>query len=121
MREVVIETKAHSEIPYDRLCEELHRSGTPPPEMSAMFQIGGRWPRLESDGIDFGPPRYTTRGMPWGFIFLIDPYRERERWVAKFDARIYDPEEVRGFLERYRGLVTGVLRKPRRRLGRQRP
>ena len=121
VREVVIETKAHSEIPYDRLCEELHRSGTPPPEMSAMFQIGGRWPRLESDGIDFGPPRYTTRGMPWGFIFLIDPYRERERWVAKFDARIYDPEEVRGFLERYRGLVTGVLRKPRRRLGRQRP
>jgi hypothetical protein len=120
VREVVIETKAHSEIPYDRLCEELHRSGTPPPEMSAMFQIGGRWPPIESDGIEFGPPRYTTRGMPWGFIFLIDPYRESERWVAKFDARIYDPDAVRGFLERYQSLVRCVLRKPRRRLRRQR-
>jgi hypothetical protein len=117
---VVTETKANSEIPYDRLVEELHRSDTPPPEMSAMFQTGSRWPPLEADGIEFGPPRYTTRGMPWGFIFLIDPHGESERWVAKFDARIYDPEAVRGFLERYRGLVSGVLLKPRRRLGRLR-
>ena len=121
VRTVVIETKAHSEIPYDRLCEELHRSGMPPPEMSAMFQIQGGWPRLESAGIEFDPPIYITMGMPWGFAFLIDPHREGERWVAKFDARIHDPDAVRGFLERFQCLVKGVLRKPRRRLRRQRP
>jgi hypothetical protein len=120
VREVVIETKARGEIPYDRLWDELHRSGTPSLEISAMFQIEGRWPPLESAGIEFDPPRYTTLGMPWGFTFLIDPYRENERWTAKFDARNHDPDAVRSFLERYRDLVRGLLRNPRRRLGRLR-
>jgi NRPS condensation-like uncharacterized protein len=120
VQEVVIETKARGEIPYDRLCEELHRSGTPPPELSAMFLIRGRWPPLGSAGIELDPPSYTTLGMPWGFTFLIDPHRECERWMATFDARIHDPDAVRDFIERYRRLTREVFRKPRRRLRRLR-
>jgi hypothetical protein len=79
VRDVVTETKAHSEIPYDRLCEELHRGGTPPPEMRAMFHRRGQWPLIESDGIRFDAPSYTTNGMPWGFSFSIDAAVQRDR------------------------------------------
>jgi hypothetical protein len=120
VREVVTETKAHSEIPYDRLCEELHRSGTPPPEIRAMFQVQGRWPPLASAGIEFDPPIYTTRAMPWGFSFNPDLNRETERWGANFDARIHDPVAVRGFIERCAALARQVVARPRRRLGRLR-
>jgi hypothetical protein len=121
VREVLVETRAHGEIPYDELSMELHRSGTPPPEISAMLLIRSRWPPLESAGVEFDAPRYVSLGMPWGFSLLIDPYRESERWKATFDARIHDPDAVRGFIDRYRRLVGAVLRKPRRRLTRLRP
>jgi hypothetical protein len=120
VRDVVTEAKAHSEIPYDRLCEELHRGGTPPPEMTAMFSRLGRWPLLESAGIQLEAPRYITRGMPWGFSFSVDPNAERERFAAKFDARIHDPVGVREFVGRYAALVHRVVARPNRRLRRLR-
>jgi Condensation domain len=120
VRGVVTETKAHSEIPYDRLCEELHRGGTPPPEMRAMFHRRGQWPLIESDGIRFDAPRYTTNGMPWGFSFSIDAAVQRELWGVKFDARIHDPAGVREFVERCAALVHRVVAKPNRRLRRLR-
>jgi hypothetical protein len=118
VQEVVTETKAHSEIPYDRLCAELHRIGTPPPEIRAMFQVQGSWPPLMSEGIELDPPIYTSRGMPWGFSFGVDSNRVPERWSATFDARIHDPVAVRGFIERCAGLARRVVAKPRRRLRR---
>jgi hypothetical protein len=120
VRDVVTETKAHSEIPYDRLCEELHRGGTAPPEMRAMFHRRGQWPLIESDGIRFDAPRYTTNGMPWGFSFSIDAALQREPWGVKFDARIHDPAGVREFVERCAALVHRVVAKPNRRLRRVR-
>jgi hypothetical protein len=121
VQEVVTETKARSDIPYDRLCEELHRAGTPPPQMNAMFHRRGRWPRLESDGIELDAPRYTTTGMPWGFSFSVDAALQREPCGVKFDARIYDPLAVGDFVERYSALVPRVVAKPNRRLRRLRP
>jgi hypothetical protein len=120
VRDVVTETKAHSETPYDRLCEELHRGGTPPPEITAMFHRRTRWPPLECAGIELHPPEYTTLGMPWGFNFVAAANSENEKWGANFDARIHDPVEVRGFIERYATLVRRVVAKPNRRLRRLR-
>ena len=121
VQEVVTETKARSEIPYDLLCEELHRSGSPPPpEMRAIFHIRGRWPPLESAGIEFGVPQYTKQGMPWGFSLVAHPYRQREWCEAGFDARMYDPDGVREFAERHATLVQRVVAKPGRRLRRLR-
>jgi hypothetical protein len=54
--------------------------------------------------------------MPWGFSFIVDPKMESDRCMTMFDARIYDPGAVRGFIERYRRLVGRVLKKPNRRL-----
>ncbi|HEY1238468.1 MAG TPA: condensation domain-containing protein [Solirubrobacterales bacterium] len=117
-QEVVTEAKAHSEIPYDRLSEELHRDGAPPPEMSAMFHRRGPWPLLEPAGIELEEPRYLRLGMPWGFSFGIDANRDRERWGARFDPRIHEPEAVRDFVDGYLGLMRRVMAKPRRRLRR---
>jgi Condensation domain len=121
VREVVVETKAHGEIPHDRLCEELHRSGTPPPEITAMFHRRGRWPPLECAGIELHAPEYMTLEMPWGFSFLVETDSEKEVWGAKFDARIHDPEAVRRFTERYVTLARRVVAKPNRRLRRLAP
>jgi hypothetical protein len=121
VREVVIEAKARSEIPYDRLCEELHRSGTPPPEITAMFHRRTRWPPLECAGIELHPPVYTTLGMPWGFNIVAVANSENEAVGAKFDARIYDPVEVQGFIERYATLVRRVVARPNRQLRRLGP
>ena len=118
VREAVAETKAHSEIPYEHLRDELHRGGTPPPEMSVMFTRLGRWPLLESAGIRLEAPRYVIRGMPWGFSVSINPNAARERFEAKFDARIHDPAAVRGFVVGYVELVRRVVARPRRRLRR---
>jgi hypothetical protein len=118
VREVVVETKAHGEIPYDRLCEELHRSGTPPPEITAMFHRRERWPPLECAGIELHTPRYTTLEMPWGFSFTVETESENEVWGTKFDARIYDPAAVRDFIERCATLARRVVAKPNRRLRR---
>jgi hypothetical protein len=120
VRDVVIETKARSEIPYDRLREELHRSASPLPEISAMFHLRGGWPPLEAAGIELGAPRYTPVGMPWGFSFVVDPNREREWYGVMFDARIHDPVAVRGFVEQYLTLVRRVVARPNRRLRRLR-
>jgi Condensation domain len=121
VREVVIQTKARSEIPYDRLCEELHRGGTPPPEITAMFHRRTRWPPLERAGIEVHPPAYTTLGMPWGFNFAAVATSENEAWGAKFDPRIHDPDEVQGFIERCATLARRVVARPNRRLRRLGP
>jgi Condensation domain len=121
VREVVVETKANGEIPYDRLCEELHRSGSPPPEMTAMFHRRGRWLPLECAGIELHAPEYTTLEMPWGFSFLVETNSENEMWGAKFDARIHDPGAVRDFIERYVALARRIVAKPDRRLRRLAP
>lgn len=116
VRGVVVEAKARSGIPYEGLSEELHRGGAPPPEIKTMFSLRSRWPELSFGGIEIGPPRYTIVGMPWGFSFIVDPKMESDRCMTVFDARIYDPGAVRGFIERYRRLVGRVLEKPNRRL-----
>ncbi len=118
VRDAVAEAKAHSEIPYEQLREELHRDGTPPPEMTMVFTRLGRWPLLEAAGVRLEAPRYVIRGMPWGFSVSINPNAERERVEARFDARIHDPAAARDFLERYVGLARRVVAKPRRRLRR---
>lgn len=121
VREVVTQTKTRSEIPYDLLCEELHRGGSPPPEIRAIFSLRGRWPPLEPAGLELDAPDYRRTGMPWGFTFGGDPHRERERCSVSFDPRIYDPEAVRDFAERHAALVHRVVAKPNRRLRRLRP
>ena len=116
VRGVVVEAKARSGIPYEGLSEELQRGGAAPPEIKTMFSLRSRWPELSFGGIEIGPPRYTIVGMPWGFSFIVDPKMESDRCMTMFDARIYDPGAVRGFIERYRRLVGRVLEKPNRRL-----
>jgi hypothetical protein len=118
VREVVVETKAHGEIPYDRLSEELHRSGTPPPEITAMFHRRSRWPPLECAGIELHTPKYTTLSMPWGFSFLVETDSENEVWGARFDPRTHEPVAARAFIERYATFVRRVVAKPKRRLSR---
>jgi hypothetical protein len=50
--------------------------------------------------------------MPWGFTFTIDQGRERDRCQALFDAHLYDPAGVRGFIDRYIGLAEQAAAHP---------
>jgi hypothetical protein len=54
--------------------------------------------------------------MPWGFTFGLDRRDEATNCGASFDARIYDPARVRGFLDRFQVLAAEVSARPDRPL-----
>jgi hypothetical protein len=50
--------------------------------------------------------------MPWGFTLECDEHNELDGCRVSFDAGIYDPQGVREFVERLRGLFSSVWRHP---------
>ena len=110
----VADAGARRQVPYEHLCEELRRSGAEPPELRALFQVYDRWD-VEFGDLVAEPSRYLFPGMPWGFSFVMDP--SRGRCASRFDPRIYDPDGVCQFLERYWDLAARVAARPDRPLG----
>ena len=107
---------ARRQVPYERICAELRESGSEPPEIRALFQIYERW-EVDFGDVEAEPPDYWFPGVPWGFTFVVDPRRDRDRCVARFDPRIYDPAAVRLFVDRFRRLAARVAAEPERPLG----
>jgi hypothetical protein len=114
--EAVADAGARRQVPYEQLCAELRREGVEPPEIRALFHMYDAWGDVGFDQIEAEPPSYWFPGMPWGFSFIIDRSREANGCKATFDARIYDPAAVAGFVERFNRMVTRVGAEPNRSL-----
>jgi acyl carrier protein len=112
VRTLVTETGARAEIPYEQLAEELRDAGTPVPEIRAIFSTVGSGPPLRFDGLEITPAGGVYPAMPWGFSIGMDRFREADLCGAVFDARIYDPEGVRRFLEGYKRLAAELVARP---------
>jgi acyl carrier protein len=112
VRFVLLEAVARGDLPYEQLAEELRDSGREPPEIRAIFGSRSPMPELpfgKAELLPAGPARVT---MPWGFSFSIDQGQESERCHTAFDARQYDPAEVRRFIDRYAALAESVCAHP---------
>jgi hypothetical protein len=115
VRDRVIETTQHSEFPYGDLRERLLAEGIAPHEPQLIFNHGDpRNPRIA--GLDLAVMRRSYPVMPWGFTFAPNRRIESNQCSVSFDARIYDPARVRGFVERYKDLAAGVCSDPDRPL-----
>jgi hypothetical protein len=120
VRDLVTETSAHTEIPYERLQEELAGRGSAPPKLEAIFSAGdGGGDHLQSRrfaGLEISTPGSTMDGVPPAFTLGIDRWSEAEICLAYFDARVHDPEGVRAFLDRFERLAAAACEHPDRPL-----
>jgi hypothetical protein len=117
VRPAVIEMSAHSEVPYEELCEDLRASDVTPPELTSIFSATDPMPRIRFADLEMTPLRRVFGSMPWGFTMGVDRNWEAERCMARFDARIHDPDAVRSFVERYGRLLESICADPDRPLG----
>ncbi len=116
VRTAVIGMSAHSQIPYEALCDELRAAGAPPPEFSSMFTARDTMPIARLAGLELTPMRRTFASMPWGFAFQPRREPDMERCLAAFDARVHDPRKVRFFIRDYRRLLERICAEPDRPL-----
>jgi non-ribosomal peptide synthetase component F len=116
VRDTVVETTPHTEVPYDQLRERLAEAGVAAPEIQAIFGVSDRPPTMHFGGLEIEPLKRTFEHMPWGFSFAFDGWNEAERCRVDFDTRIHDPAGVRSFLDRVRRLAGEVAVDPDRPL-----
>jgi hypothetical protein len=114
-RACVIDTSPHSDFPYEPLCEQLRSDGIAPPEIRLIFNPIDIPPQRIS-GLELSMLRRTYDAMPWGFTLGLDRRSEATENGVAFDARIYDPAGVRGFLDRFQALAAEVCAHPDRPL-----
>jgi amino acid adenylation domain-containing protein len=112
VQKTVGETQAHSEIPYERLCEELRRRGVNPPEIRVIFSVREHTAPVHFGGLELTWLDRRIENMPWGFCVAFDQHNEEARCRLSFDARIYNPMRVRKWLDRFVRLLNAVSDNP---------
>lgn len=106
VRAAVLEVNEHTELPYETLMEELAREGVRLPGIETLFAIAEVRPPLRFGGLELGiAARTKDHYMPAGFVFQVNRIRELDDCRIEFDANIYDPVQVRGFIARYQRLA----------------
>jgi amino acid adenylation domain-containing protein len=117
VRFILAEAMARSDLPYQLVCDELLACGQVPPEINAIFAVRYPMPHLPFGKAEQIPPSPSLITMPWGFSFNVDQQEESNRCRVDFDAHLYDPSEVRRFIDRYAGLAEVAGGSPDRPLG----
>jgi amino acid adenylation domain-containing protein len=112
VRRRVMETQIRSGIPYEELRKELLREGVTMPEISVIFSISHHHEPVEFAGLKVTRLKWLTETMPWGFSMNLDQDDAEHDWCTSFDARIYDPVGVHGFIDRFHRLLCAVSREP---------
>jgi amino acid adenylation domain-containing protein len=116
VRRTVLDAHAHCDIPYEQLCDELRKQGTDPPEIRAIFGVSEHTAPFRFGGLEITWLDRRMETMPWGFSLTFDQYNEPGHCRVDFDARIYDPEQVRAFLGRYTRFLEAASCEPDRPL-----
>jgi acyl carrier protein len=106
VQRMVVEIQARAEIPYEQLSEELRQGGVNPPEIRAIFGVSDH-ATVHFGGLELTWLERRMESMPWGFSVAFDQ-NEDHRFRAVFDARIYDPDHVRAFLDRFAGFLDAA-------------
>jgi len=111
------EVSAHGEIPYELLCEQLQARGVAPPPIEVMFHSVQQTGPVRMGDVEMTWLGRTAPTMPWGFSIFMDKHNEDRLCYAIFDACLYDPSAVRGFVERFGRLLDAASRQPDQTMG----
>ncbi len=116
VRATVIEVSAHSQVPYEPLCDELRAVGVTPPEVGAMFSVGPLMSPVRFAGLEMAPLERVFGQMPWGLSIYHRRNSEEERFGAAFDSTVHHPRAARAFVKRYLRLLGRISAEPDRPL-----
>jgi amino acid adenylation domain-containing protein len=115
VRDRVLQTMAHTEVPYEILQQELGSRGVTAAEPSVILGIAP-WHPQRFGGLDMKRVRLTASEshtvMPWGFTLHV--HEEDARISSSFDASLYDRAGVCRFLDRYARLLDAIATYPDR-------
>lgn len=105
----------NSEIPHHLLREQLKQADVVLPEINALFCVYHTPATREFGGLQISKAISEFATMPWGFWMQLDQHNE-DRCYTAFDARRYDPSQVKVFIERYQTLLDLASCHPQERL-----
>jgi amino acid adenylation domain-containing protein len=112
VRDSVLETQSHAEIPYEILCDELRAAGVQPMKFRIIFGVSDHTSPSHFGGLELNWLERRMETTPSGFTVTFDQHNEAHRcWIA-FDARIYAPGKVRKFIERLKKMLDAVSLNP---------
>jgi hypothetical protein len=117
VRACVIGTSPHADFPYELLYEGLLADGITPPEINSIVINIPEQATQPIAELKLRLLAGPTRAMPWGFTFAVDRHGGAGACAVQFDARVYDPELVRGFIARFQRLAARVSAHPDRPIG----
>jgi hypothetical protein len=112
VRDQVLGAEANSAIPYEELNDALRQRGIRPPEIQAIFHVSLPNRVIEFAGLSLSVVDRARQSYPWGFTLDFNDQNEDSGSELLFDPRIYDPDGVRLFAERYERLLDAVSRHP---------
>jgi amino acid adenylation domain-containing protein len=112
----VFETLANSELPFDKILERLHAVGTRPTGTQITFMLSRDRSDQRFGSLTISDESRSIGTMPAGCLFYVDAKRP-DNCQVRFDARLYEPEDMRALVDRYLRLLDATARAPELPIG----
>jgi amino acid adenylation domain-containing protein len=112
VRDVVAETSAHAELPYEELLKHFAENRIPPPDLAIIFSADQTNDSQSFANLKLERLKWQERLMPSGFAIHCTERNGQYDCHVIFDAGLYDPAGVRKFMDRFPGFLTSVCRQP---------
>ena len=116
VHERVFETLAHSELPFDKIKEQLRAAGTKPPETGISFMLSRDHSDQHFGNLTISKEPWIAGTMPSECMIYVDG-KKPENCQVRFDANHYDRKEMRALLDRYLRLIDTAAREPELPIG----
>jgi hypothetical protein len=110
VRGAVIAAEGHADIPFEPLREELRARAIAVPEITAIFSDSYRRDHMRFGDLSLVRKERADPAMPWGFSVAFEERAGVHGIRVSFDVRLYDPDDVAAFIDRFCRLLDVVSR-----------
>jgi amino acid adenylation domain-containing protein len=111
VREHVFDIENRSDIPFERLCAELARSGLAPPDIRIIFAMASNHSSQPAGEVTFTYRVPPIAAMPWECTIYVDE-QAPDACRTMFDAGLYDRDGMAAFMDRYVRLLDAAALRP---------